>query len=80
MDPDHPHQDATAWFEALFDANYGDLMRYATRREEGALEAWMRAQEPWISHGTGGAFTVHPRKRCRPACRLPRTWSKARRA
>lgn len=29
MDPD---RDAAAWFEALFDAHYGDLMRYATRR------------------------------------------------
>ena len=29
MDPD---QDATAWFEELFEAHYGDLMRYATRR------------------------------------------------
>jgi RNA polymerase sigma-70 factor (ECF subfamily) len=29
MDPD---RDATAWFEALFEAHYGDLVRYATRR------------------------------------------------
>jgi len=29
MDPD---RDATAWFEELFEAHYGDLMRYATRR------------------------------------------------
>jgi RNA polymerase sigma-70 factor (ECF subfamily) len=29
MDPD---RDAEAWFEELFDAHYGDLMRYATRR------------------------------------------------
>ena len=29
MDPD---RDAAAWFEELFEAHYGDLMRYATRR------------------------------------------------
>jgi RNA polymerase sigma-70 factor (ECF subfamily) len=27
-----PNRDATAWFEELFEAHYGDLMRYATRR------------------------------------------------